>query len=217
VKRRILAEPDDGTGEWSFNILGMPAEERATYQFVWDFGDGGIAFGDIVHHVYADVGVYLVCVTASDPRGRNVYVLSDSVVVGEPEQQVGGTLLVLLEAYMGTDSVRNVLRASAGTSALLPGETVEYSWEFSDGTTAYGPEVTHVVGGTDPLKVTVMAQTSQGRQGSYFRYSVLSLCGIPEIELPRRQDDIQPLRWNLRHLNEHGNTRKPRQKAGVVY
>jgi len=170
VKRRILAEPDDETGEWSFNILGMPAEERATYQFVWDFGDGATAFGDIVYHAYADVGVYLVCVTASDPRERSVYVLSDSVVVGKPEEQVGGTLLVLLDAYMETDSGRNVLRASVRTSALLPGETVTYSWEFSDGVTAYGPEVTHVVDGADPFKVTVRAQTSQGRQGSYFRY-----------------------------------------------
>jgi PKD repeat protein len=58
--------------DWSNPVIG------------WNFGDGGIGFGDSVNHTYASPGTYNVSATAIDAAGNTSVTHSGTVVVTDP-------------------------------------------------------------------------------------------------------------------------------------
>lgn len=168
--RRILARLVDPANprEWVLNVLGISAEERETYHFLWDLGDDTHLTGAMVRHTFAQVGLYNVTLQATDPANRPAYVLSQVVAVGVDGSSAD--FLVSFEARVDYGAAPPTIWAKAATTALETGETVAFAWSMSDGATAAGPELNHVLSGTDPFRVSVTATTSLGRTGSYFRY-----------------------------------------------
>ena|GEM_PF-2015302 len=192
--RRILVQPSS-TGspmECVFNILAMPAEERATLTVDWDFGDGSTATGDIVTHTYSMPGEYLVSVTATHPHGLSAYTLTTVVTVDPDANQSAERLLVLVEGEVDYGGNYPTLIATARASALLPDETVRFVWEFADGTQGEGAEVTHVVTSSGPYRIRVTAETSQGRTADYVKHlTVMPLEGnIEGDSLPPEPAEI---------------------------
>ncbi len=168
--RRILARLVDPANprEWVLNVLGISAEERETYHFLWDLGDGTRLAGALVRHTFAQVGLYSVTLQATDPANRPAYVLSQVVAVGVDGSSAD--FLVSFEARVDYGVAPPTIWAKAATTPLEDGETTEYEWSMSDGTTATDPELNHVLTGTEPFRVSVTATTSLGRTASYFRY-----------------------------------------------
>ncbi len=170
--RRILARLVDPANprEWVLNILGISPEERDSYHFLWDLGDSTRMPGAMVRHTYARAGLYNVTLQATDPSNRPAYVLSQVVAVGQDADGTSTALLVLFEGRVNYGVTPPTIWAKAVTTALESGETVEFAWAMSDGSTATGPELNHPLTGTEPFRVSVTATTSLGRTASYFRY-----------------------------------------------
>jgi hypothetical protein len=168
--RRILARLVDPANprEWVLNVLGISAEERESHHFLWDLGDATRLTGALVRHTFARAGLYSVTLQATDPANRPAYVLSQVVAVGVDGSSAD--FLVSFEARVDYGVAPPTIWAKAATTTLESGETVGFEWSMSDGATAAGPELNHVLTGTEPLRVSVTATTSLGRTASYFRY-----------------------------------------------
>lgn len=105
----------------------------------WDFSDGGVAFGTAPFHTFADNGVYSGLLTATDPTGLSNAV-AFSVTVGNQNPAVNA----------GPDTTADWGRLVAfNGQATDPGagdqSTLQYSWDFGDGTPSAtgGPSVVH--------------------------------------------------------------------------
>jgi hypothetical protein len=119
-------------GIGSNDNCGMPA-------LVWQFSDGGIAFGPEPQHTFADDGIYTGLLTATDVAG-NVGTALFTVVVTN-EAPVAGA---------GPDhGVAWGRPVPFGASAADPGSadqaSLSYSWDFGDGSpsAAGGPNTIH--------------------------------------------------------------------------
>jgi gliding motility-associated-like protein len=146
-----------------FSGRGIYPQDGAVYnhsdftsEFVWDFGDGNMAVGPEVSHIYPRSGGYRVQLTITDQRGcKNINFLSNRVrIAPEPKFQIGEALpericlgdTVSLTAAIDTIDPTRVLSADGAlvsfqTSAVLStpiplpdgtGVSYETSVTFSD-------------------------------------------------------------------------------------
>lgn len=126
-------------------------EDGKITEYIWDFGDGGKAFGPLVSHTYEKPGEYTVTLRVydqdglSDERTLKVLVLPpppEAEFTWGPQRPGAGELITF--------------DASASTSPN--GEIVEYRWSFGDGETATGKVVQYRYwyGGSYPVTLTVV-------------------------------------------------------------
>jgi PKD repeat protein len=137
----------------TFDGSGSSDPDGTITAYEWDFGDGTTATGQQVTHTYADSGSYAATLTVTDDDGATA---SNSVSI----------------TVQGNDSL--IASASASPSEVLTGEPVtfdgsgssasnstitSYEWDFGDGTTATGQQVTHTydTGGEFTATLTVTA------------------------------------------------------------
>jgi PKD repeat protein len=118
--------------------------------YTWIFGDGSVAYGSRVSHVYSDDGIYMVVLTVTDNDGGTD---SNSIFVQVENRQP----LPAIVAPSETSTLVEVDLNAEGT--LDPDGLVSgYYWDFGDGAGANGWNVTHVytTAGTYPIRLTVM-------------------------------------------------------------
>ncbi len=103
--------------------------------FAWDFGDGSTESGASVSHVFADDGAYDVIVTVSDDDGA-------STTAGL--QVLVANVSPLIQGISAPQSAGEGDEVTFVASATDPGDdTITFQWDFGDGTTAEGAQVTH--------------------------------------------------------------------------
>ena len=130
----VAGEPATFTGQRSSAAPG-----RKIVKYEWDFGDGGTSTEVNPTYTYKNAGDYTVSLTVTDdldqkgqtkvgitvqPSAQNPPV---AVITGPKSGQVGDQL-----NFSGSDS-------KAGSSPI-----VRYEWDFGDGITDVGENVTHV-------------------------------------------------------------------------
>lgn len=107
----------------------------------WDFGDGSYGEGEVVSHVYGEVGEYHVILTV---RGRGE---EDSawrrIVVREYDPVAAFSMAGELSGPGNEFIGGEIVFFDASASYDPDGAIVSYRWDFGDGTTAEGPQVTH--------------------------------------------------------------------------
>lgn len=113
--------------QFSFSAIQNPA-----YTYAWDFGDGNSGSGSSVTHVYAQGGIYSVCLTVSDQNGNVVCNACQNIAVASPfcaaaYQHVS----VGLTAYFINQSIS------------YPASSTTYLWSFGDGTSSILPFPNH--------------------------------------------------------------------------
>jgi PKD repeat protein/glucose/arabinose dehydrogenase len=157
------ASVGSGAGRLSvaFNTVGSSDPEGGALATAWSFGDGQNGSGPAPTHAYAAPGSYVATLTVTDPIGGTD---SDTVAVSIPNgaptasftmtPTIGGTPLTVF--------------FDAGASTDPDGDALAYAWNFGDGQTATGAQVSHVyaaVGGhvatlgvSDPFLATDSAQ-----------------------------------------------------------
>ena len=156
---------------------------------------GRLRLVDIVWHTYEQDGAYLVTVDAVGPDGLLAYSLTEeSGPWRQPplrtDRAAPSTIVFASELEYGETTA--TLRATAQTSTLTQGETVNFAWAFADGSTDTGETVTHLLEGISPYLVNVTAHTSAGRSAETFKY--FSLPGTvgpvpPDEEEPDELED----------------------------
>lgn len=127
---------------------GDPDRDKLTY--LWDFGDGTtLMAGTKVRHRYEKGGIYNVKVTVDDGKGTSCSRVSDYIklkVNTPPVADAGRDKVVCMGCEVLFD---------ASKSYDPDGDTLTYSWDFGDGTTAEGVKVTHVYEKSGIYKVTL--------------------------------------------------------------
>lgn len=127
--QKVAGEP------FAFDATGSSDPDGAIASYSWDFGDGTVASGAIVSHAYTRAGTYSVRLTVTDDDGASatsamaVTVTSMPPVarIAAPEPQLAG----LPMAFDGVGS------------SDPDGSVVGYTWDFGDGQSADGAQVSH--------------------------------------------------------------------------
>lgn len=125
--------------------LGNPAEWH------WNFGDGTTSTDQNPMHLYQEPGIYNVCLAISNPVSQ----CFDSICY---------------EVWVNTiiDSCMSVFSASVSglvasfNGSMVNGESATFTWEFGDGYTGSGNQVTHTFLTGGFYTVTLTTVTAQG-------------------------------------------------------
>lgn len=158
----------------------------------WNFGDSGTATGCYPQHVYADVGVYTVEMTAYTFDGRSA-MASQVITVGEPEPPSAWI------DFSPTDPAPGDLIVFSAALYDPSGIGFDYNtcqWDFGDGitSTTCWPQYTYSTEGD--YTVTLRANTYDGREAMATRV------------VPVRTHDVSIIKVTVPQSARAGQTRQ---------
>jgi PKD repeat protein len=145
-----VADGDEGE-ELSLSVDAHD-DDNDTLTYSWDFGDGKTASGENVKHTWADDGDYTVTVTVSDGEAEDSESATVYVTNVAPSLSVDG-------ASSGQEAQA---RSFAADTSDVEADTVSVAWDFGDGETGSGDEVTHTWTDDGTYTVTVTASDEDG-------------------------------------------------------
>ncbi len=136
--------------EFSFASTGSKDHDGRILWYMWEMGDGTVAYGATVRHAFADDGTYVVRLTVTDDDGSDGSAEVTVVVVNRPPVAVAPSPM---ETVTGA-----VVHLDGRASWDPDGRVVEWRWDFGDGTTGTGASVTHafIPDGTFIVTLTVV-------------------------------------------------------------
>lgn len=166
-----------------FDGSGSTDADGAVNAFSWTYGDGGTGSGATPSHVFTRPGTYTVTLTITgDARGSCSPLDSDTAqveVIPAPELSIEGP--VRAAAAAETAFAARLSGTGAGVAEAL-------RWDFGDGTTAEGEEVTHVWAEPGEYTVTLRAEMGGGSDDcgalQVLRRVVVNAAPLPRIEAP---------------------------------
>ncbi len=122
--------------------------------YYWDFGDGTTAEGKIVEHSYKEKGTYTVTLTTTDEKNQTD---SDELVVQTTE------LDIFAEADPDRRELIQTLIAFSGSNSYsTKGGIISYTWDFGDGNSAEGIQVSHIYGKEGTYVITLIIIDDKG-------------------------------------------------------
>lgn len=126
-----------------------PGEPIASWE--WDFGDGQTSSGQIVSHTYAAIGQYDVTLTINvGDMGCEQYITKTVSVIPSPTPDFSFNSVCLGDITVFTD-----LSVSEPPANLI----TTWEWDFGDGQTAYGQEMTHLYASAGNYEVILTIYT----------------------------------------------------------
>ncbi len=147
------------------NSSPVKVQERVTFtahitagtnvSYTWDFGDGGSAVGQIASHVYTQAGMYTARVLASN--SSNTLTATTGVTITDITEPSVVTITGLTVQNSSPAALNEVITFTAHIRA---GDNVTYRWDFGDGVSAVGKEVSHVYLQAGTYTATVLAINS---------------------------------------------------------
>ncbi|MEM3126707.1 MAG: PKD domain-containing protein [Candidatus Woesearchaeota archaeon] len=157
-KTKVIADAGDdkyaNLGERMFFDASGSFSSRKIVSYVWDFGDGTTGEGENVEHIYEKEGTYTIKLTITDENG-----LTD-------EDEITATVTKLdIFADAGADRkelIDTMIIFSGKNSYSTKGEIISYTWDFGDGTSAEGTDVSHSYSKEGTYVVTLVIKDSQG-------------------------------------------------------
>ncbi len=148
---------DEGE-EITFDASNSYDPDGTIVSYTWDFGDGTTATGKVVTHAYADNGVYTVTLTVKDNDGAtDTDTVTATINNVPPTADAGGPY----SGYVGEEITFSGSASDPGTA-----DTLTYTWDFGDGTTATGQTVTHVYSAPGNYTVTLTVEDDDGGVGT---------------------------------------------------
>ncbi len=151
--------------------------DQAALTYRWDFGDGTTAAGAQVSHTYQQAGSYNATLTVTDKDGAvgtATTTVEVSAVNRPPAAVINGPESGLVGA---------TLSFSAGGSSDLDGHIVSYAWDFGDGATASGVEVTHSYAAAGQYEVSLTVTDNGGlTAGATWSVQIVADTGEDEDE-----------------------------------
>jgi PKD repeat protein len=174
----VIKGPGGGrTGEnLSFSGSESRDPDGNIVSYTWNFGDGTTANGVNVSHSYSQPGDYHLTLTVVDnggaigSSGMNVHI---DWAAREPLAKISGST----GGLVGTP-----LNFSGSDSSDPDGSIVSYTWDFGDGTTGSGVDVSHTYTAYGTYQVTLTVTDNDGLTGQTTR--TVTIDEIIQIELP---------------------------------
>ncbi|MGC9308786.1 MAG: PKD domain-containing protein, partial [Thermoplasmatota archaeon] len=129
-------------------------------QRYWDFGDGSNAtsMNQAVTHAYSDNGTFTVTLTVTDDDGNTGIATKTLTVLN-----MKPTATFTWKPPEPTDV--DLVRFNGSRSVDPDGDIINYTWDFGDGTTGYGENVTHRFADTGTYNVTLTVTDDDGETG----------------------------------------------------
>lgn len=121
---------------FTFDASGSTDPDDDPLTYTWDFGDGNSASGQSVSHAYAEEGEYQVSLSVTDGEAISSTNLSVTVTVNQNP-------VASFTPSSTSGFVIFTVDFDASTTADPDGHDLSYSWDFGDGSTGEGVQVTH--------------------------------------------------------------------------
>ncbi|WP_282088502.1 cellulase family glycosylhydrolase [Aquimarina algiphila] len=140
-----------------FDASASSDPDGDTLTFTWDFGDGDVATGSMISHLFTGVGQYQVTLTVSDGSLNDTYITTIDVV---------DTTTPTVTADIAVDNTSGIAPATinfdASGSTSSDGTVLAYSWDFGDGTTGTGTTIAHEYSIAGNYRITLTASNASG-------------------------------------------------------
>lgn len=144
------------TGESATFTASTNADATQPVSLRWDFGDGTTATGMTARHSWSTPGTYNVTVTASNERASDSE--SCTVTVEAPPEPAN---IISINASETRFEVCEPVEVDFDAN-VEGDEPITYSWDFGDGTTGSGEEVSHTYTNPGTYTVTLTASNAAG-------------------------------------------------------
>ena len=137
--------------EFTFDATGSFDPDNQALTYHWDFGDGTVSEEPIVTHRFANGGDFNVILSVQDTSGLECDTAVSSQVIS-----VNTPPFAALTGPGKACTNQVVTFDASGTTDSTPGQ-ITYNWDFGDGTSAEGVQVTksYDKGGTYNVQLTV--------------------------------------------------------------
>ena len=129
--------------------------DKQPLTFRWDFGDGATGEGIRTQHAYAQAGDFPVVLTVRDSTSTDCCESKTRTAL-----HVNMPPKAALEAP-AKSCVSSTVHLSAAGSTDSPGDQLSFSWNFGDGTTGQGADVTHTYARGGAYQVRVLVDDNQ--------------------------------------------------------
>jgi PKD repeat protein len=159
--------------EVTFNAAGSYDTNGEITSYAWDLGDGTTGSGVEVTHTYTEEGYVVVTLTVTDNEGETTTARHDLIVLESKGGCSGGScggsdiplavITGLPSCAGGTAGVAVTLDGSYSRAA--DGTIIKYAWEFGDGETGSGSQVSHTYEQTGRFVVTLTVTDDSGAKG----------------------------------------------------
>ncbi|MEM8730649.1 MAG: PKD domain-containing protein [Pseudomonadota bacterium] len=139
----------------SLDASGSTDSDGTILSWIWDFGDGRSGEGETVDYAWTQPGTFTVTLTVIDDSGTassTQFIQRDIVVDASPVAQAGPDQFVTASevSFDGSGSTD-----SDGTVA-------QWDWDFGDGLTASGAQVTHAYARPGVYEVSLVVRDDSG-------------------------------------------------------
>ena len=125
--------------------------------YIWQFGDGNVAFGEVVTHAYAHSGTYTVKLTVMDGDNLVDDDVSAITVVSMPV-----AMFQHMPLSPAAGEVANFFAYGSSDESGL----VSYEWSFGDGYYANGWQAAHAFASAGTYTVTLTVTNTYGLKAS---------------------------------------------------
>ena len=125
--------------------------------YLWDFGDGATGAGPTPTHAYAASGTHTVTLAVNDGKANSAPATTTVTVINR------APVAKINPSAWSTDKFKP-LQFSGGFSTDADGDGLTYRWNFGDGTSATGLQVSHAW--TKPGNYTVTLVVNDGEADS---------------------------------------------------
>lgn len=134
-------------------------EDGQITAYLWELGDGTLAFGESVEYAYSTPGTYTVRLTVTDDSGTTTSKTSNSITVRVNQAPT---------ADAGDDQVVTTSSVTFDGTGSFDGDDniTSYDWDFGDGTTGEGPRPVHVYKNPGEYQVRLMVTDASGTERS---------------------------------------------------
>ncbi len=160
-----VISPTVASGEVPFGVSFIGANSTGDIaSYSWDFGDGSVATGAVVNHIYSSSGTYDATLMIEDKDGSTEQVSTtitalQSSVVSQPP-----TAIISSSTAVGNGLLIVDFDGSLSTTTNLP--IVSYNWTFGDGSEATGEMISHSFTTAGTYLTTLTVVDSEGLWGS---------------------------------------------------
>ncbi len=167
----------------TFNATGSYDPDGNITSYFWDFGDGTNATEVIVSHAYADDGLYMVTLTATDDKDTTNSASATKTVLNRPP--------VASFTYTPINPVVNeTVTFNASDSYDPDGTIVSYFWTFSDGTNRTGRTTTHTYTNPGTYNVTLTVTDNDSYINSTKRIITVHIHDIAIVDLTASATEV---------------------------
>ncbi len=162
--------------------------------FSWSFGDGATSDTSNVDHLYTIAGTYTTKLTVSDTSGNTsvattVISVTEGVPVDTPPRAVISSSTALGQSPLSVSF-------NGGGSSAPDSEITNYQWEFGDGSSATGSDISHVFIKTGTFSTTLTVTNSAGLTDSVSTPVIVTSPPPAENKPPRAVFSATPTTGN---------------------